>query len=303
MANETTKTQIDELITQVFVGEAQEALRQSEFAFSKIKKIALDENNARDTTVKIAVAPEPTVGTWTEGTASTYNTLADSKIDVTLDKKYEAAFTIGNLVQKFTHMNDLDLMAKTIKNGVGSLLEQIEEDFFTAINAGYTTITAIGASELAVSAETIWRAARLLTDQKVALQNRYLPLAPKDIEALVADGRLSNVAASGSSAALREGKVDFIGGFEIMSNPSIAFSDPTYTTSAFQADSVVMATSKLEDIPPDWGGTEIYIDPIPGLRMRLRNWYEPTSRTFPTVIDCIYGFKVLRANGGVVINS
>jgi hypothetical protein len=83
MANETTKTHIDELITQVFVGEAQEALRQSEFAFSKIKKIALDENNARDTTVKIAVAPEPTVGTWTEGTASTYNTLADSKIDVT----------------------------------------------------------------------------------------------------------------------------------------------------------------------------------------------------------------------------
>lgn len=292
----TALSQMTSAMETAFALEAQAAYRQSRFAIEDAQKIPYESVGRKNQTISVEIAPVPTCQAAAEGVDTVFRALTPSNVDIVLDQYYEVPFERTNLVEIFTRAPIT--AGKTIFNGVTKLLEQMDTTFFTAGIAGYISNAQIGTATQSVKYETILSAQTSLDNVK-APRTRNLPLPPKDIEQLFVDNRLSQTGA----VDVKSGIVGNIAGFNISSNPSVPLSTDTYTTFGFVSDSIVMASSMLEDPPSNSQVTTIYIEGVPGVKIRLRTWYDPLKKTFCTVLDALWGIKVIAPLGGVKIVS
>lgn len=166
-------------------------------------------------TVNVTKEPVVTVSAYTRGQKVTAQDLADDQIVLTVDKANKFAFKVDDIEEKHAHNNWMDLAtssaAYALRNTYDSeVLTYMLGQVPTANHYGSAGAIDTGFDTGEVSPLAVMnRLARLLDDQDVPAENRWLVAAPQFWE-LVNDenSKLIDVEFTGDSASiLRNGRV------------------------------------------------------------------------------------------------
>jgi len=169
-------------------------------------------------TVHITSFGDPTIRTYTPESDITIDSLSDSTQALTIDQDKYFAFDVDDVIRRQALPGWVEqatsrsgyLLAKTADSFLASTMyaavNQTSSDL-GAITADISDNTAYGNVFVAM-----WQK---LTQQDVPLDGRFIVVDPTLYAALLQDNRFINAQASGSTDALRNGRVGSIVGFDV----------------------------------------------------------------------------------------
>jgi hypothetical protein len=177
----------------------------------------IGEISAFGDTVRVIKEPTITVNSYTRGATLTPQALVDNELVLTIDQANEFSFQVDDLENKLAHVNWKELATSS---GAYSLKNAFDKEVLTfmggqALAANIVNTTADG-QELTIGfgvgeqnpLDLISQFGRLLDEQEVPEEGRYVVLPPKFIEALVKAGSdLLNTDFNGQGNSLKNGLV------------------------------------------------------------------------------------------------
>jgi len=164
-------------------------------------------------TVNILKEPTVTVASYGRGQTINTQTLADDQITLTVDQGNYFAFKVDDIEERQSHVN---FEALATSSGAYALKKSYDFNVLNAINDGAATIDGtLGVAGTAISGNTgdeianyISTAARVLDDNDVPGENRWLCASPQFYELLrQADSKIMDASVTGGPSNLFNGQV------------------------------------------------------------------------------------------------
>lgn len=234
----------------------------------------------------------------TANNAVTKQTPSSSKVDLTLNKHKEVTFVVEDVVEAQANQ---EVMLGYITDAVIVIAEQMEAD----LQAEYTNAkNTVGTAGTDITTNTLVSARKTLVDEKVP---RNIPvsaiLSSKDIAALLNSTALRDASQSGSNAALREGSVGRLAGFDIYESQQVntTGSSPVTTHNlAFASSAITLAIRPLRLAPSDVGVKQMVIDSGDGFALRMTWGYDKDQLGMQVTLDILYGIVTVRSGAHLV---
>jgi hypothetical protein len=222
-------------------------------------------------------------------------------VSVTLNKHKYVDFIIEDVAQ--AQSNQM-LMDRYVVPAALAIAEAIEADLF-ALYAGLSQ--SVGTSGTDITAAAVRAARQKLNEAKVPSTPRYLVISPKDEISLLADSSLANYFAFSRQAAVANGSLGTLYGFEVYMSqyvPVVSGTPNSTKNLAFHPEAFILATRPFRDPPPESGvRAATQNDPDININLRVLHTYDPAYRGVRVGIDVLYGVAELRDAAGVVVLS
>jgi hypothetical protein len=205
--------------------------------------------------------PYPGTFTASDKAAGTVYTLAqpegETEVQLALNKHKAVSFVIEDIVRAQASQ---DVMNRYVDAAAISLVEQIETDVITELQTATATAGTYG-TDLALS--TLRTAGKTMTDSKCPRDNRTMVISTTDRVAIAGDSGLVSYFAQADPAAISEGRLGRLEGFDVFESQFIGESGASVTlaTSAAVDDIVDTATAHgfvagdVVEFPTLTGGT------------------------------------------------
>lgn len=222
-------------------------------------------------------------------------------VAVTLNKHKYVDFIIEDVAQAQSHQR---LMDRYVVPAALAIVEAIENDVF----ALYTGLSqSVGTSGTDITAATVRAARQKLNDAKVPATPRYMVISSKDEISLLADSSLQNYFAFSRQAAVSNGSLGALYGFELFMSqyvPVVSGTPNSTKNLAFHPEAFILATRPFRDPPPESGVRAATVtDPDVNVALRVLHTYDPAFRGVRVGLDVLYGVAELRDAAGVVVLS
>jgi len=160
----------------------------------------------------------------------------------------------------------------------------------------------------------IANAARLLDDAKVPNRLRYMCISPKQQEDLITDGGEMSTALLmksneiGGESALRERRIGRLQGFDILMQQGIittadaagtsVYPNGSWDRALFWYKNAVTHIVRPLPTPPTNAGAAVAVQSYDGASIRVSLQYQLIQKRLLVSLDGIWGWKVLRQDGG-----
>lgn len=164
-------------------------------------------------TVNILKEPTVTVASYARGQTVNTQTLADDQITLTVDQGNYFAFKVDDIEERQSHVN---FEALATSSGAYALKKSYDFNVLNAMNDGAATIDGtLGVAGTPISSDTgneaanyISTAARVLDDNDVPAENRWMVASPQFFEILrQADSKIMDQSVTGGPSSLFNGRV------------------------------------------------------------------------------------------------
>ena len=183
----------------------------------------------------------------------------------------------------------------------GKLAEQVVDGAETSGGGG--TVTGTGSS--AGDQIKAFRAARrVLGRNKLPVTERYSILSPEGVEAVTGDQTLLQVNTSGSPAALREGAVGRISGFDTYESQVFGLGPNDKGQAdgvAFHRSAVALVTRTLAT-PMGLAPSQVSVESYMGLGLRVVQDYDVDKKQDVISVDYLIGVKLIRKEAAVQLD-
>lgn len=234
-------------------------------------------------------------------TAVTFDVDEGTPAQITLDKHVYKAMRIEDFARAISNP---DILAAHLQSAMVSIAERVEADVFAAARAGFTSNVGTWGTDIDIA--TLRLAGKRLFDNKAPNGERILAISSKDDLALRSDDSLHTYFANADAAAVREGRVAKIEGFDIFPSQLIPVTAGTPNQTANMAlhrEAVCVATRALE--APQDGGivVETVSDPDLAFTFRLMHSYDHAHLGHTVTVDCLYGVSTIRPELGVIVRA
>jgi hypothetical protein len=255
----------------------------------------LGEIAAFGDTVRVIKEPTITVNSYTRGATLTPQALVDNELTLTIDQANEFSFQVDDLEAKLAHVNWKELATSS---GAYSLMNAFDKEVLTFMAAQSLAANQVNdqttANILTVgfgAGETnpldlVSQMARLLDEQEVPQEGRWLVVSPKFLEALVKAGSdILNTDFNGQGNSLKNGLVmpHPLRGFRLHKTNNA----PTYTstggTPVVGADILMaghmsaVATASAITNTETFRSQSTFADVVRGLHVYARSVVRPES--------------------------
>lgn len=250
----------------------------------------------------------PYPGTFTaqdkaENTVATVQTPSGgATVSITLSKHKYVDFIVEDFGAAQANTNLLDRYVRPAAIALGNA---VEDDLFGL----YTNFTGgnVGTSGTDLTAAEVRSARKLLNDNLAPMEGRTLIVSDKDEIALLGDSTLAQYWAYAQQAAVSEGSIGRLYGFDVFVSqrvPVVAGTPASTKDIAFQTDALMIATRPFRD-PPAGSGVQVstVMDPETGLALRVLYQYDINNRGTRVGFDILYGIVNLRPTLGVIALS
>jgi N4-gp56 family major capsid protein len=183
-------------------------------------------------TVHITSIGDPAIRSYTEHTTITWDELSDTQQSLLIDQKDYFAFKVDDVERAQALPGFVEEAARGAAYGLADEIDDFVADtMYAAVNA---TANDLGAFTADISDNTAYN---LFVDLRTTLNRdnvpsdgRWVVVPPELTAALLKDNRFIDASASGSTAALRNGLVGRIAGFDVFESNQTP--DPTASTFA-----------------------------------------------------------------------
>lgn len=168
---------------------------------------------------------------------------------------------------------------------------------------GGGTVTGTGSTEGAQHA-AFRKARRVLSRNKLPMNERYAILSPEGVEAVTGDTVNLRADASGSTQALREGFIDRRGGFEIYESQVFGYGPNDAGQAdgvAFHRSAISLVTRTLEK-PMGVAPNQVAVANYKGLGLRVVQDYDVDKKQDVISVDLLYGIDVVRKEAAVQLD-
>lgn len=239
----------------------------------------------------------PYPGTFTAAdkaadTAATAQTPSSgTSVAVTLNKHKYVDFIVEDVARA---QSSNELLDRYVAPAAQALAEALEDDLF----ALYTNYATLGTSGTSLTAATVLNARKALNDAQAPVNGRSIVMSTKDEVALLGDSTLSNYFAFGQNAAVAEGSIGRLYGFDLFVSqrvPVVAGSPNSTKNLAIVPDAMMLATRPFMPAPAGSGvQTSNLVDPASGLSIRVQYQYSMADRGTRVGFDILYGVAALR---------
>lgn len=266
---------------------AKNVARDSEFTTAKVgDKINIPKTGALTANQKVS------------GTAVTLQNPADDSVTVTLDQHYEVSFIVDDVLKAQANQ---DVMDRYLSDAVIALAEKIEVSL--AGLYGSLTGTAINTGGGDIEDADLLSARSELTTNRAPRSNRFLYLAPDQINVMLKLDKFTSVAQYGSGQPVQQGEFGSIYGFRVFESLFVQSSgSPAVDNNlALHRDALVLAMRPLPQ--PKAKGVEYAVVDYQGLMLRVLYSYNAQELGDQLTIDALWGVNTLRSDLGCIINS
>jgi hypothetical protein len=198
-------------------------------------------------TVRIIKEPVITIADYTRGLTTTAQALADDEITLILDQAKYFEFHLDDIEQKISHINWIPMATSS---AAYSLKNDYDAKVMTHMSTGALAANVVNDTEFAnlidlttpdALLNTMSQLGRLLSEQDVPEENRWIVLPPRGVEVLMkADSKLINADFNGGMATLQNGLVQSgkLRGFSLY----VTNNSPTFDTlTTVETHDVLMA--------------------------------------------------------------
>ena len=242
------------------------------------------EFQAKGDTIQVRKPAKFTANEFTD-TISAQNTTEGSVL-VKLDKIADVSTV---LTAKEMALNIEDFTAQVIQPAMMAIAEKINRDGLALYKDITNSVGTAGTTPGTLA--DIAAAGKVLNQNKAPMEGRA---AVWDAEALAAFQVLDAVAhadKSGTTAALREGSIGRLLGFDNYMSQAVAEdAEGGYTANlAFHRNAFAFVNRPLEPAI----GVESYVTSYNGLSIRVTMGYDITTKKQTLSVDCLYGYKTL----------
>lgn len=250
-------------------------------------------------TVKVIKEPTITVSSYTRGATLTPQALTDNEITLTIDQANEFNFKVDDLEEKLAHVNWKELATSS---GAYALKNTYDAEVLTYMGgqalAGNIVNAATDGAELTIGygggqqnpLDLLSQMGRLLDEQDVPEEGRYVVISPKFMEALVKAGAdLLSTDFNGGSMDLTNGLVMVapLRGFKVYKTNNVpttlgggAISKEVIIAGHMSAVATASAITKTEVIRDQ----NSFADIVRGLHVYARSVVRPESLSVAHVV-------------------
>lgn len=224
--------------------------------------------------------------------------VSSTAITVTLNKNkgFPMGFTDAEL---YKAANDFNwLLGIFIEPATESVLKAMLDDSFALVlaanfsSAATVTASNYDADDLADNGVT-------LSTNKAPKMERAAIFKPTYYGALIKDSVVEDASASGSTEALKEAKITRCRGFNIFEYTDIPANGESLEGVALHPSALALAARSMVT-PPDFKGRiENVIEPVTGLPLQWRQWYEAKEKKTYVSVEALYG--VSKGNGAALV--
>lgn len=251
------------------------------------------EAASRGDKIKVLQVDAAAAATAFAGTYSMQDTTA-SGLDVSLDQHYFVSWSLTDSeivnrpqleVERFVEQKAFALAKQVFQSVLGLV---------TAANfgsAGFTGLASAFDADDVVDLRTACSTAGMPDNQ------RALILDASYYAALLKDSAIQDASQSGSTDALREGSVQRLAGFDLYESSLVPANAENLKGLAVHPDAIAAAIRYLA--PQD--GHD-YIEAMPlsraesGITLGMRRWYDKDTGAMRTVLECLYGRRLINGN-------
>lgn len=239
-------------------------------------------------TVNIVKRGALTVRTKAANTAVTPDTPTNTKIAVVLDTHEYVAW----------HAEDV-ASAKGIRQGLdyaGDAAMKMAESIEAKLMALYAEIAEeVGTGGGGLDEATILAARKKLNELRCPMMNRLLVVSPAaEVDVLELDKMTRADARGDGGAALREGSIGRVHGFDVLMSQLVATTGGTQHNIALHPDAFMLVTRPMP-LPEEGSGAigVVMVDPDLNIALRYTRQWDSNELKTKHVIDCLYGVKAV----------
>jgi hypothetical protein len=239
-------------------------------------------------TVNIVKRGALTVRTKTANTAVTPDTPTNTKIAVVLDTHEYVAW----------HAEDVT-SDKAIRQGLdyaGDAAMKLAESMEAKLLGLYTEIAnEVGAGGAGLDEAAILAARKKLNELRCPMMNRLLITSPAAESDVLALDKMTRADARGDGgAALREGSIGRVHGFDVFMSQLVATTGATQHNIALHPDAFMLVTRPMP-LPEAGSGAigVVMVDPDLNIALRYTRQWDSDHLKTKHVIDCLYGVKAV----------
>lgn len=302
MATTIDKGKLDSFIPTVV---AQDALNKLEAPVNLTRFVNKDFSTnlgSYGDTVKIAKTGALTVNDKAANTAVTRQAPADSEVTVSLDNHKEVTFSIEDPAQIESRP---DVVQEYLQDAILEIMEAMEIGGFTVAQSLTNTVSGT-AYESDIDLADIRTARKDLTDNRAPMTNRALFLDTTQYNILLASNNIAYTQNYGNNAAIANGTVPTLYGFEVYE--SLFVQNDSVTTAgvdnlAIHRNALTMVARALPTHGNGMGVQQTILtrDGMPPIRVTQH--YDPNLLGIQVTVDALYGHKVLRDELGTRLLS
>lgn len=256
-----------------------------------------DEIKNEGESVKTRLPGSVTVSNLANG--YTPSDVSNTGVTVTLDQFWGPVFAFTDL-EASKAGNVMWLRDNFIEPAVEALLDKIMQTFFElVVSANYSNSKVI--TDANFDSDELATLGGDMTTLKVPKSNRALIVPPSYYTGLVKDSVIEDMSAFGDNEAIKNGEVRKARGFRIYEYGSIPNNGQNLagfvchrSAMAFAARAVVDPT-KIDGNAPI--GVENRVDPVTGLPIQFRVWYDGNAGKFKFSMGTLWGVAKGQGNG------
>ncbi len=257
----------------------------------------LGEISAFGDTVKVIKEPTITVNSYTRGATLTPQPLTDNELQLTIDQANEFSFQVDDLEAKLAHVNWKELATSS---GAYSLKNSFDQEVLTYMSTQHLAANEVNdqttANILTIGygageqnpLDLVSQMGRLLDEQEVPEEGRWLVVSPKFLEALVKAGAdILNTDFNGQGNSLKNGLAmpHPLRGFRVHKTNNAPTYDSTGGTPVIGADILMaghmsaVATASAITNTESFRSQTTFADVVRGLHVYARSVVRPESLT------------------------
>jgi hypothetical protein len=291
-------------IPQIWAQRALDILRAN---ITLTKLVARDTDFEAGWRGKTLNIPYPGVFTAKKKTADTPTDLqlpvGGATVPVVLDQHAYVDWLVEDIARAMTAQGAPDLIDRYIEGSVIALAEQLETDLFALYATG--GIPTVGTYGTDISAATLRSTRKTMNDNKVPQGGRSLVVSTKDEIALLADSTLVNYFAFAQPAAVADGSIGSLYGFDVYVSqlvPTTAGTPVETNDLALSRNGFIFASRPFMPALPGSGVREAQVnDAVSGISLRFQIFYSMVDRAVRAGFDILYGVKALRPTTHAVL--
>ena len=231
---------------------------------------------------------------------------AEGSFTVTLDKLLDVSFPITSeeLTLELDRFEErlLNPAMEAIAQDIdGRLAEKLVDAANESGGGGVVSATGTSAGD---RVQAFIEARRILGRNKIPMTNRYVVLSPEGSAAVLSDDLVLQANTSGSTAALREGALGRLVGFDIFESQVFGYG----ANDAGQADGVAFHTSAVAAVtrtletPMGLAPSQYAVQNYKGLGLRVVRDYDVDKKQDVISVDTLFGTSTIRKQAAIELN-
>jgi len=258
--------------------------------------------------VGVRVAPNVTSRLLTDGSAKTLDDDTGTTVDVTLNRTRYCAFGITDVAAAMDGRASDPML---ISSRVAGLLNGIEEDVMSVATTGFTTTTAQGTYNTALTEAAFGAAVSQVLNQKPPDDGQLIAMVRSgatSYDALLAlpafSYALNTGLGVGAQVSQNMGQGRPFHGARTFMSQAMPLNGTSTDNLVFHRSAIAVAMRNLET-PPDGLGvlSETVFDAASGITFQIRLQYDITRMAVEFVCSVLYGFAVVQPNYGCLLKS